>query len=990
MKGGARAAAGLAGAILAILPTAVRAAPDFDFTLPRQPLAESLDLIGKRTHSNIFFSPDSVRGRTAPALNGRYGVDEALHRVLRGSDLGVGMTAGGSYIIARQAVRPPKPPKRAAPSTETIGRVPPQEAVGSEILVSGSRIDAPGFDAPTPNLHVDAATLAIGVRDNIAAALNDLPLFRGTTSPQTTATNTASGSAPIDLRGLGTSRTLVLLDGRRFAGDNDLNSIPSGLVKAVDVVTGGASAAWGSGAVAGVVNIVVDDLYEGAKLSARRGISSRGDAGEQQLSASLGFPFAGDRGHVIIGGEFLDNAGVTPKTSRRTVGRWSTVSAGNGEFRITPDVGLANVAVGGLILSGVLAGKAFNPDGSVRNFGYGETVGAAMIGGEAPSNDDISALVSPTRHYNLLARARLDLSDRVRVSAELRHSRAWEDHVWYGESNRGDITIAIDNAFLSSDLRAQMAAAGQSSFTMGRFNSDFPFPRIGYQRVTSQGTLALDGTFGRHWRWSGYASHGAYRNDIDTPGFELSANFAQAVDAVRDPATGQAVCRVKLTNPSSNCVPINLFGEGAPSAAALAYVLGTPHQRATSTLDVGGISLRGEPLPLPAGRVSVAAGFEMRREAIDQKVGALDAARAFRSVGFTAYSGSYLVKEGFAEIAAPLVGDTRFIKGLNLDAAARISDYGGLTGSIWSWKAGLSGGLLTGLTGRVSLSRDMRAPNLAELYSGQTIGYSTITDPAKGSSAYVMGLGGGNPALKPESADTFTFGLTYSPPHLQRLRIALDYHDVHVRNVITTLGSQDIVTRCYQGSMAMCARVQRDGLGNVVSAATTYLNLSRYRTNGIDADLAFGLPLSRRDESRSLIFRVMANWVDRLVVDDGVNRLDYVGSQGNAFNIGVPRWAANASIGYESRAFDLKLRGRLISAGKFNASVDIINNHIPAYAYMDMQVRARLLVARSPSRLELGFDVMNLFDRQPPPASLYSPYYDVVGRYMAVTIGASI
>jgi hypothetical protein len=179
-------------------------------------------------------------------------------------------------------------------------------------------------------------------------------------------------------------------------------------------------------------------------------------------------------------------------------------------------------------------------------------------------------------------------------------------------------------------------------------------------------------------------------------------------------------------------------------------------------------------------------------------------------------------------------------------------------------------------------------------------------------------------------------------------------------------------------------------MGNVVSTDTSYLNLSRYRTNGVDTDLSYAVPLSGADPSRSLTFRAIATWVDRLVVGDGVSRLDYVGSQGNAFNIGVPRWRASGLIGYESKAFDVKLRSRFISAGKFNASVDIINNHIPAYAYFDAQIRARIPNADGHPHVELDLDMTNIFDRQAPPASLYSPYYDVVGRYMALTIRMKI
>jgi len=253
-----------------------------------------------------------------------------------------------------------------------------------EIIVTASRIDRAGFEAPTPTVRVTAQDLSVGARPNIAAALNDLPQFRATTSAQTTGTNTGAGNAPVDLRGLGISRTLVLLDGRRFSGDNDLNLIPSVLTKGVDVVTGGASAAWGSGAVAGLVNISIDRTFTGLKLGVEAGESSYHDAKQVRLEAAAGKSFADGRGHFVIGGEYIDNDGVIPKNSRPNIGRWATVSNGAGRFVLAPDVGFSNAAYGGLIMSGVLKGQAFNPDGSLRTFNAGTVIGTEHFSKTAP------------------------------------------------------------------------------------------------------------------------------------------------------------------------------------------------------------------------------------------------------------------------------------------------------------------------------------------------------------------------------------------------------------------------------------------------------------------------------------------------------------------------------------------------------------------------------------------------------------------------------
>lgn len=969
-----------ASACLIASAVEAQAGARYRFTLPRQDLSLSLEAVATTTHSNIIFSSAATKGRIAPAIDGTFSVAEILRRLLNGSGLSAAQTAGGSFIISvdRKAVAV-RPVRRAPPVVPSA--IKPAEPV--EIVVTGSRIDAPGFEGPNPTAHIAGSDFAIGARANVAAILNDLPQFRGTVSPQTTGTNTNAGSAPVDLRGLGINRTLVLLDGRRFSSDNDLNTVPAVLVKSVDIVTGGASAAWGSGAVSGVVNIVLDEGLKGVKLGAQTGISSRGDAAERRFEGAAGADFAGGRGHATIGGEYLDNDGVIPKTSRASVGRWASVAVGDGRFMLVPDVGMANAAPGGLITTGVLAGKVFNRDGTLRDFRFGTVVGRQMIGGEGPSNDDLSPLVTPQRRYSALGRVSFMASDNVKVTAELRHSRMWNNYIWFGDNNRGNISISSDNGYLPDTVRAALLAAGESGFMMGRFNADFPFPRIDFERVTTQGTIALDGTIGRNWRWSGYYSHGEYRNDLDAPGFVIGTNFNQAVDAVRDPATGQIVCRVKLADPSSACVPLNLFGVGAPSAQALAFVLGTPRQRSTTRLDIGGVSLRGEPLTLWAGSISIAAGIEARREVVRQTVSDLDLTRAFRTFNFTPMNGGFSVKEAFGEILVPLVRDQLMFRKLGVNAAVRLSSYD-TTGSIWSWKLGATNEVFPGFEVRLARSRDIRSANLSELFTLSTIGYNTVIDPAKNVSIYALTNNNGNPSLRPETATSFTAGFVYAPHRVRGLRLALDYYKIRIDHVITTISAQDLVVRCYNGNHTLCGRVERDADGNIVRITTSYVNLSEYRMDGIDADLSQTFPLRVGGASPGTVtLRLRASWVDSLRVDDGVSTIEYAGSQGDSFSLGVPKWRLNASAEYEGDIFGTQLRMRYISPGNFNSTVDLVNNRIPAYAYVDFLARVKI-ASGGRDRIELYANVSNLFDKQPPNGSLYSPFYDVIGRYFSL------
>ncbi|MCL7714739.1 TonB-dependent receptor domain-containing protein [Stenotrophomonas mori] len=853
------------------------------------------------------------------------------------------------------------------------------------VTASGSRIDRPGFNAPTPTVKVTPEDLQLSTHNNVAAALNDLPQFRGTMSPQTHTTGVDAARAPVDLRGLGLSRTLVLLDGRRFSSDNDLASIPSILISGVDVVTGGASAAWGSGAVSGVVNVQLDSQLVGTKIDVQGGVSSRSDNQKQYVSAATGFEIAQGRGHVVIGGEMLNSDGVIPKTSRSWLGRTAQLSNGDGTYTMHGDVGYGNAAIGGLITSGVLAGQAFNPDGSLRPFaGYN---GNSLIqGGESPNNEDINSLVTPQRRYNAMARLSWNLTDDVGLTVDVRHSRSWNKFPWFGDHNRGSLTMNVDNAFLPQAVRDTLVAAGETSFSMGRFNSDFAFPDVDYDRRSTQFTVALDGVVGDNWRWGGYYSHGENQYDLEAPGFLLTANYRDAVDAVIDPATGKAVCRVTLTNPNSGCVPINLFGHGSPSAEAAAYVTGTPRRMTKNKLDAAGIDLRGEPFSLPAGEVSVAVGLEARKEQIDQKVGAQDLAKAFTTWSSSPMSGSFTVREAFAEVAAPLLRDVTALRDLQINAAARFSDYDS-SGSIWSWKYGLTNEFFDGFRGRFTRSRDIRSANLSEMYTTSTTGWSTISDPLTGSSINALIIGGGNPLLTPERADTLTAGFTWAPASIPGLIMSLDYFDIEIKDVITQVSAQETVLRCIAGNQAMCNRIERDANGDIEQIKSNYVNLAEYRTNGVDLDLLYTLPASKLFPSMPGTFhtRVLATWIDSLTTFDGKNDFEYVKSQGLTGGAGVPRWRGNASFGWRGDRYAAHARARYISPGVYNNQLVLTNGNIGSYMYWDVGGKARIPLSGD-NELEIYADISNLFDKKSPLGAVGSPYYDVVGRYY--TLGA--
>lgn len=961
-----------------------------EFNIGELQLADALSQFGAQSGLQVVYSPDVASGLESKPLSGRLTAEAALRQLLAGTGVTWSYVNGDTVVLKRaEAKKEPAPAEKERSESSTTSPISqkPSEKLEEIIVTASTRLDR--SDVPTPTTIVSAEMLQEGARPNYVAVLNDLPQFRASWSPQITGGSFTAGSYTVDLRGLGSSRTLVLLDGRRFVSGYstglvgpDLAVIPSVLVDHIDVVTGSASAAWGSSAVAGVVNVAIDEKLQGFRLGVRGGTSSRDDTEEKQIEFAAGSAFAGGRGRAIFGVEFVDNEGARPKTARHNVGRWAAVTnpnAANGQAALTfaPDVGVATASLGGLILTGVNRNMAFEPNGTLRPFDLGRVTGTTSIGGEAPSVDDFSYLSAPSTRYSAIGRVAYDFTEQLTATIELLHSHVYNEYPLRPDPSPGNITIQIENAFLPAAVRDQMTTAGETSFTMGRYNADFALMHNDYSRETSQATIGLSGRLFDRWRWNAYYSHGLFEEDVDLSHQRITANFANAVDAVVSPVTGQPVCRVSLSNPSSTCVPINLFGEGNPSVAAQSYVLGTAMERLHQTLDAGGLTLRGEPLELSAGPVSLAFGIEGRREEIDQKRGPLDQTGALAFFNFQPIQGDSSTKEAFVETLVPVVSERPMLQRLQFNGAARITDDP--TGSIWSWKLGLINDVTDSFRVRFTRSRDIRAPNLIEFYSPQIFSNTNISDPRTGSTYLIRAFSGGNPLLKPEASDTTTFGFTFNPERLRGFTISADYFDIDIENAIATINAQTIINLCEQGNGTACGAITRGQDGLIVSTAANQLNFTKLTTSGVDATASYAMSLKN---GAHINLRSSLTWVTDYRTDNGLIVQDLLGSQGTIAQ-GVPKVSANTAVSYEQGALQLTVRNRFLSAGKNIKLLSIQNNDIPEYLYWDVGANWKLRVG-SDNAVEIFANANNLFDKEPPVASQFSPYYDVIGRYFSL------
>ncbi len=874
-----------------------------------------------------------------------------------------------------------------------------------EIIVTGSRIQRSGFTAPTPTTNITSADLERVAAPNIADALNQLPALRASLTPSTsTNLSTALGGNFLDLRGMGFLRTLTLIDGKRYVpttttGGLNINTIPQALIAGTDVVTGGASAAYGSDAVAGVVNLRLNTTLEGVKGSLQGGITDHNDHRNFLASAAFGTYFGGGRGHLLIGGEAAHNSGVDKMSDRSWGDNPSTIFnpayvAGNGEpqYLIVDDARSSNASFGGVINSpGILRGIQFAPDGTPIPFTYGTSVTATtMNGGDGvPSTADL-ILETPVKRYSGFGRASYEVTDDVKIFAEFAYGRTESSNP--SILGNDQITIQADNAYLPDSIRTTMAANSISSFVMGRSLKDYGRGGIDVTTDTWQITGGAEGKFGDGWSWDAYYGFGKTHNLALFTGSRITANWQRSMDAVFHPDTGAIVCRSTITDPTNGCVPMNLFGEGNVTQEAKNYILGTAVRDWKIKQRVAAFAVRGAPFSTWAGPVSVAFGGEYRKQSVDVTSDPLSELGAFRVGNAKPWSGDVNVKEGFVEALVPLVAEQSWAKAIDLNLAGRVTDYS-TSGTVKTWKIGATYDVNDSLRFRATRSRDIRAPSLDEMFaSGNTFIFG-INDPVLGTNYSVQNIQGGNPDLKPEEADTLTMGVVFTPTFIPRFRLSVDYYDIDLKGAINSLSTAAIVQRCYTDTPALCSLITRPTpTSNITVIRSAPANFQSIKLRGFDVEASYGMPLFSGD----LDLRALINYTDKLDLVDGTNTTHFAGNT-ELISIngvgGTPHWRFTTSAAYTTDAFKLALTGRYVGGGKITQENDGLptensgttdKQSVNGRLYLDISGEVTLIDDGN-QRVALFGTIQNLTDNA-PPITAYNGYattrslYDMIGR----------
>ncbi len=906
-----------------------------------------------------------------------------------------------------------------------------ETADAEQIIVTGSRLGRTSFNSPTPVNVVGADRVQnLGIA-NVADALNQIPSFRPLTSPATNAfrSGTNIGARTLDLRGLGTQRTLTLIDGRRSVPSSDentfdLNSIPSILVRRSEVVTGGASAAYGADAVAGVVNLILDTRLDGVKGEASYGISEYGDARNIYAAFAAGTPFAAGRGHLLVGAEYSDENGTGDYSARDWAKRYHSFIP-NPFFNTDPDLSNgqpANVATDNVLyvlnpaglISTVhpLQGLQFDSGGNLVPFQFGELFNPAkpsnlMVGGD-PSVQDIygfnnTPLVVPTRNYSVLANVEYELTDTITAIVQASYSDVEGETAAATHTDQaGAARIQRDNAYLNPSVAAMMDDAGVTFLPVSRAHLELGNSSYITKNKTFRAFAALKGEAFGDWEWDTYYQYGQTDGRQEGTGLRLAQPWRDAIDAVFAPAgipgipEGTIICRTTIANPNNGCIPANIMGPGKVSDAVTANVTGNSWQtRKFVQHNVAG-NLRGTLFEGWAGPIKAAVGIEYRTNSSEGDADPVSRAGQFSQINANVLPAlTQKVTEGYAEVNVPVFKDAPFGQSLEIDGAIRRTHYS-LSGNATTWKVGAVYELSDDYMLRVTRSRDIRAPTPQELNPNTRLTNSTLADPKLAIQYVIPAVAGGNPDLELEKGNTFTIGGVFTPEWLPRFRLSLDYYDIKVTGAIDILTSSLAVQLCRSGTTLPLCIIGTDDFGNpdrILQISTQYQNVAELNAQGFELVSTYSVPLAGGD----LDFTLNGNYVKTLktTLPDGSVQ-EFAGVTGNSGSVttifGVPRWRADAVITYKQPTWSVTTQLRYIPEGILNRNWvgpqdegyspylrnSVSDNRIDDRIYVNLNARANLT-----ENIEIFGGVSNLFDTDPPANLRYTGnglYFDSVGR----------
>jgi outer membrane receptor protein involved in Fe transport len=938
----------------------------------------------------------------------------------------------------------------AAAQTATDSAVASQEpgptattaAGAQDIIVTGSRITASGFTAPTPTTILSAEQLQASAQPNLFDTVSQLPALQGSSGLSSSRQNAGTsfgnnGLSALNLRGLDSIRTLTLLDGQRVVpayvtGIADVSQFPQLLIKRVDVVTGGASASWGSDAVSGVVNFVTDKHFVGVKGNVQGGMSTYADDKSVLAQMAAGTSLFSDRLHLEFSGEYFHNAGVPAGEvgGAQVNGRPDAYRSGNTSYALgaqptgTPqyyyypyDAQTTTLGRTGLITAGPLMGTAFGANGDVYQFQYGTgCVATTCQGGQQDNYITTATVDDPISRVVGYARAGFDILPDVEIYGTLNVAEVKTSNQPIAFPRKpGNLTISCTNPFLPQSVVDDCEAAGISSFRYGTANANLPARElIKSDRRQIRFVVGTDGKFhigSLPVSFDAYYQHGENKIDVNVHNMTLNSRYNAAIDVVRD-GNDQIVCASAVAR-AEGCLPLNIFGDFPVSDAQFAFLAPAngPYQKTTLKEDVASLSFNTSPFRDWAGEVSLAFGAEYRREFYVTRgdpYGNGVTAETPNTADYPADpllsvdgnnwfagnyhngTGSFNVREAFLELGIPLM-DSQSLGKLDLNLAGRAAHYS-TAGNANTWKIGGTWDTpVEGLRLRAVVSRDLRAPNLSELFAAPQTSNQNVTDRATGGNVQIVSETIGNPNLKPEIAKTWEAGIVLRPRLIPGLNMSIDYYNISLTGAIAALSNQQIVDLCYNGNTAFCSNVKLTGaLGTadypyVISQP---FNLASLKARGLDFEISYQFDLG---SAGKLLLHGMATRAIDLISNTGIDGqqvAQLVGNNTDSGN-GVPKWKAYLNQTWSQGISTVTLTERIVSAGKIDPEAiecqtdcpastvqhpTFSFNHVPGAVYVDLGVSFDIT---HNAQIYLKSD--NLLNHRAPPFGS-SMLYDPIGR----------
>nr|WP_010133657.1 TonB-dependent receptor [Microbulbifer agarilyticus] len=902
-----------------------------------------------------------------------------------------------------------------------------------EVLVTGSRIQRADLEGANPVTVLSREELVGSGELSIGDILQNLPSSAGA-AVNTGVNNGGSGAVRFSLRGLGSQRTLVLINGRRAVASGlganssvDLNNIPVAMIERVEVLKDGASAVYGSDAIAGVVNIITREDFEGAEFTSSYGQTSEGDGAQE--NASFTFGTASDKGNFVVSGYYAnqepiwagdrdyskeeiwfhpywDPQGQYPGGSSATP--WGNYQGSDGNrYTRGPEFGDFRAYSG--------ATDAYNYAPANYTQTPNERWGFSAFGNY--SIGDLGALenvvVSAEAMYTHRGSQRLiapePLAPLVFFGSPAPYSDLNYYNIMYGPKNADGETMVLD------DWRRRMLETG------GRDQV--------HETNTHQLTLAVAGELG-DWNWDLSALYGENDANVIDKGYFNLERVAEAVGPTFVDGAGNILCSSDGTEAGviDGCVPLNVFGEPGTDTEItqemLQYISGNYVSITEGGNDMAAVqfNMSGGLMDLPAGELGMAFGVEHRAVSGFSQPDSLQLLGTSTAGSSLATEGSYHLNEAFVEFAVPLLAGLPAVDYLDLSVASRYSDYSTF-GSTTNSKAGLRWSINDDLTVRTTVSEAFRAPSIPELYQGIASTFPTVTDPcANDASQFCIADGvpaggysdegivqipskiGGSAELEPETADIFTIGLVYQPSWLEGASLTLDYWETEVDNLISTTGPQVILDNCHASGLD-CDKIDRWGAGSGAEVGgIIFIYDLNTNVGGLDAS---GVDLSLRHQLAETNFGLFGFGFDASYVteyDKTLSNGDVVSHAGRFEDNqdgNFPRWKSTFTTNWTYENWDASFSSRYIHDvmetlnGWYN--VDPANGFAPtnephkvdAQVIHDIQVSYNLDAYKA--RLTLGID--NFTDEQPPFA--YTGFndntdvrtYETQGRFIYGRVG---